>query len=409
MQGKIDILVVSSENFTNEKRIIESLSRWSEFISKVIVSGEEKDYYENLDFSVEFLGLKTENKAIIRNMLLSHSSQNYGLWISEDCFLEDDALEELLGVFQEQADATFIYPNEVLIFGDEETVRNFYDFKDREKELLQTLAIENMMPEWGVLTDLEFLKERGGFDERFADYEFYDFVYKNIKDLKLKNADFAFIETVLNNTFIDTSYRSLSVRETVNLYDWRKELFPSLSWDKDERLALSTANTLIGDRLFAYFDFLNASEFYRKALGAYENTITLGKLFDAYLLMGLFDEAEKVLAVGFKEEEQEQKKEQLRNVKTIVKNLEQEIEAGKIEEVLEMIPDVFDYYKGAPVHNIMGVIAYHSGDFERAYKFFYKTVGMNPIEENYMLNLTDMAKKLGKENDVIGFVNRIVK
>ncbi len=407
MERKVDVLILSS-NVLNEE-LINSLNENAEFIGNVYVSGKEREEYESLDINKKFLNLDSSNKAFLRNKLLEASEARYVMYISESSVLDDDTLEELFSALEEREDANIVYPNEVIFWGEEETVRNFDEYAGRELELLQSLAMEDMLPEWGAIIDAEFLKEKGGFDERFADYEFYDFIYKNIKDIKLKWAEFAFVNTVLTDSFIDTSYRSLVIREIINIYDWKKELFPLLNWEKDENVAFATANTLIGDRLAFYVDFLNASEFYRRSLFCFHNTVSLGKLFDAYLLMGRFDDAFALLVDGFSEEEKKEREERLQNVKKIVSGLEEAVEKGELEEVIAVMNEVAGYYRGAPIHNIMGVIAYLTGDFNGAYRFFYKAVTMNPLERDYLLNLTDMAKKLGKEDEVVGLIDRLVK
>ncbi|WP_457568580.1 hypothetical protein [Desulfurobacterium sp.] len=407
MSEKVDILVISSEMV--DENFVESLNENGEYIGRVVVSGEKKEFYSSLDVPVEFLSLESRNKAFLRNRLLEASSADYVLYLHENSSLEDDTIEELFSALNDRPEANLIYPNEVIFWNDVETVRNFSDYAEREVELLQSLAIENMMPETGVLFKSEFLKSSGGFDERFCDYEFYYFVYKNIKKLKLKWAEFAFVNNRLVDTFIDTSYRSLAVREVINFYDWKKEIFPLLGWKEDENVAFATANTIIGDRLASYIDFLNASEFYRRSLFCFHNTVSLGKLFDVYMLMGRFDDAFALLGEGFPEDERREREEKLNNVKKIISGLEEAVEKGEVKEVIAVMNEVAGYYKGAPIHNIMGVIAYLNGDMESAYRFFFKAVTMNPLERDYLLNLTDMAKKLGREEEVEGLINRLVK
>ncbi|WP_456395463.1 hypothetical protein [Desulfurobacterium sp.] len=407
MRKQVDVLIVSSGKVNEE--LIGSLDENREFISGVYVSGKEKEIYSGYDGKVEFLNISSVNKAFLRNRLIEVATSPYVIYLSENSSLDDDTFEELFSSLEDRPDADIVYPNEVILWGDEETIRNFDEYAGREVELLQSLAIENLLPEYGSLIRTDFIKERGGFDERFADYEFYDFLYKNIKKLRLKWAEFAFVNHELAETFIDTSYRSLSVREVINIYDWRRDIFPLLGWDDDENIALSTANTIIGDRLSFYIDFLNASEFYRRSLFCFHNTISLGKLFDTYILMGRFDDAFALLGEGFTSEEMSDRKERLFNVKKIVSELEKAVQDGNLKEVIAAMNDVADYYKGAPIHNIMGVIAYLTGDFNGAYKFFYKAVTMNPLEEDFLMNLTDMAKKLGKEDEVVGLIDRLVK
>ncbi|OMH40455.1 hypothetical protein [Desulfurobacterium indicum] len=406
MDRQVDVLIISSDKVNEE--LVDSLNENRDFISSVYVSGKEKEIYSDYDGKVEFLNFSSVNKAFLRNRLIEIATSPYVLYLSENSSLDDDTFEELFSSLEDRPDADIVYPNEVILWSDEETVRNFDEYAGREVELLQSLAIENLLPEYGSLIRTDFIKEKGGFDERFAEYEFYDFIYKNIKDLRLKWSEFAFVNYELTETFIDTSYRSLSVREVINIYDWKEDIFPLLRWD-DENVALSTANTIIGDRLSFYVDFLNASEFYRRSLFCFHNTVSLGKLFDTYLLMGRFDDAFALLGEGFSPEEVNDGKERLSNVKKIVSELEKAVQDGKLEEVIAAMNDVADYYKGAPIHNIMGVIAYLTGDYEGAYRFFYKAVTMNPLEKDFLMNLTDMAKKLGKEDEVVGLIDRLVK
>ncbi len=408
MEDKISVLVISKKEPVEE--FFKSIEDNKEYIGEVIFSGKKCDNVTvDLSIPVKFLDVEVTNKAIIRNRLIKTASFKFALFLEENCILEEDTLEEILTSLEEAPDADIVYPNEVIVWNGNETVRNFDDCYGREIELLQTLALENMIPEYGILMNVETVEKLGGFDEEYGDFEFYEFVYRNIKSLKLKLAEFAFFENHILDTFIDTSYRSKCVRDVLRKYDWKKEIFYRLSWDKNEQLALSTANTIAGDRLFSYFDFLNASEFYRRAVSSFDNTVSLGKLFDTYFLMGQFKEAEEVLSAGFGIEEKDKRKENLENVRRIIENLEAEVERGNVEGVLRIAPQVYEYYRGAPLNNILGVINFIMKDFENAYRFFYKAVTMNPIKEDYLFNLAEIAKALGKQEEVKGLINRLVK
>ncbi len=189
-----------------------------------------------------------------------------------------------------------------------------------------------------------------------------------------------------------------------------EKLFPHLSWNENKEVAQSTAYTMIGDALAEYHDLYNATDYYRKALISFHNKHTLNKLIKAYVDMGLFDNAKQLLTSeqGLTEEEIEKTKEDIEKVEKIIKGLEKGVEEGKIDEVLYTLSDVIDVYQGAPIYNIAGVVQFYRGDLENAFRFFYKAVILNPLEENILRNLTDVAKQLGRENEVVALVKRLL-
>ncbi|RMA96174.1 tetratricopeptide repeat protein [Hydrogenothermus marinus] len=397
------------EKISNET--LESLEKNKEYIDKVLYSGKKEDI-ENfpIDLEVIPLNIESENKAYIRNKILEESKDSqYILWLSNESILEEETLEEYKEVLKEFPDVDIIYPNEILIdFNNEENTRTFNDWYKKEIELLQGITLEKYLPEFGVLTKKEIFEKFGKFDENFEDYEFYRFISLNIKNLKLKLSEFSFIKRKIFQTFIDTSFHSKNLRDIINIYDWKKEIFPNLNWEK-EKVAKATAYTIIADRLREYIDLYNATEFYKKALLTFHNQHSLKSLIDTYIQMGDFDKARYMLEEqGLSEKEIKKYKEQIDNIENIVNNLEKAVEEGKAKEVLASIPEVISIYEGAPIYNILGVIHFIGKDIEGSYKYLYKAVSMNPLNEYYKANLLDVAKLLNKTSKVEKLIERIL-
>ncbi len=368
------------------------------------------DFPLETDIPVEVINAETENKSEIKNKMIKISKGDYILWLSENTELEDSTVEELVEVVEDFPDADIIYPNEILIIGKEEDVKTFTDWYSNEKSLIQSLTLENYLPEWGVITKKEMFLKLGMFDENFEDYEFYDFIYKNLKNLKLKNSDLSFVTNRITESFIDTSYRSKTLRDILGIYDWKKEIFPSLSWDKNEKLAFGTAYTIIGDKLYNYYDLYNASDYYRKSLLSYHNQISLKKLINTLVQMGLFDKALELTTKkqGLSQKEVDEVSQRIKQFKELVLKLEKAVEEGKAGDILVSINDIVSIYSGAPIYNILGVIYALKGELENSYRFFYKALTMNPLDEDILKNLIDIAERLGRKDKVKGLINRLL-
>ena len=411
MSKKVSVLIVENESLHDA--LLESLQENGDFVGEVIFSGKAEGEFKSLqdmDFPVKFLGLETENKAIKRNSLIKAANYEYLFFLDSGCSLEDSTIEELLEVMEE-SEADFVYPNLILNFSDGEEVKNFQDLYGRELELVRTLSAEEVLPEWGVLSKKETFNRLGRFDESFEDFEFYHYIYKNLRSLKLKLSDFSYVEQEVYDSFIDTSYRSYTLRSVVlKEFDWEREIFPFLSWDNKPEVAKATALTLIGNRLSSYFDYMNASEFYRSALLAFHNQETLRTLIKAYVNMGLFEEAKELISdeQGIENKEQDEIRFFVDKISELVKELEKAVEDGKVLEVITAIQEIVSIYNGAPLHNILGVIKWLQKEWEESYRFFFKAVTMNPINRDYLYNLTEMAKKLNRQEEVKGLINRLV-
>lgn len=411
MLEKVSVLIV--ENVNLNENLIESLEENKDFIGEVIFSGSDEGKFQllkELSIPVEFLNIKTKNKAIKRNSLIEAANYDYLFFLDSGCNLEDSTIEELLEVMEE-TEADFVYPNIIIKFSDGEKIKNFQDLYGRELELVRGLSAEEVLPEWGILAKKDTFAKLGKFEELFGDFEFYHFIYSNLRNLRLKLSDFSYIESAIYDSFIDTSYRSYVIRSLVlKEFDWRKEIFPFLSWEEKPEIAKSTALTLIGNRLSSYFDYLNAAEFFRNALLTFHNQETLRALIRTYIDMGLFDEAKRLISdeQGVSKKDQEEMKFYLNKVSELVKELEKAVEEGKILEVVTAIQEIVSIYSGAPLYNILGVIKWIQKEWEESYKFFFKAVTMNPINRDYLYNLAEMAKKLNRQEEVEGLINRLV-
>jgi len=402
---KFSVCIIKSEKIKNLEKLLNSLEENSEYISEIIYSGNTEEISNE---NIKCLDIKSKNEANHRNSCLKEAKEEYILWVNPDIELEDTTLEEFDEILEE-VDADFIYPNEVSITEDEEEyIKNFNDWYKKNDELIQALTLEDFLPAWEVLTKKSKIIDLGGFEEKYNDYTFYAFIYKNIKNISLKHSDLSFVNHYLTQTFIDTSYRSRLLQDILDIYDI-KELFKNLKWE-NENIALSTAYTLIGEKLYNYFDYLNASNYFRQALISFHNQESLKKLIDTYYQMGLFNEAIKLLETqnapeSFKKEFLTK----IEDTKKLLKELEKSIEQGHASDILIAANDITSFYQGAPIYNILGVVFFIKGDLEDSYRFFYKAVTMNPIDNDIINNLVDVAKKLEKEDEIIGLFERLTK
>jgi len=403
---KVSLLVLCESKPSEE--FLNAVNENADFISEVIFSSSE--FPADLDCSVKFLGLEGETKGKIRNALVEVAQSDNLLLVSSSTILEEDAVEELLEE-KESSQADVVFPNIIFKVGEREDVKNFEQTFEKEINLVASLSIENYVPEWGILTSKEVIEKGKGFDSSLRDYDFYDFLYRNLRSLKLRLAELTYVTQKIEDTFIDTSWRSYVLRKRVlKNFDWKRELFPFLSWHERPEVAEATALTIIGNKLSDYYDFFNATEFYRKALLRFHNQESLKQLISSLKTMGLFEQAKELLSPvqGINEETAKEEKELIENIENIIKELEKAVEEGKIYEVLAAIQDVVPVYEGAPIYNILGVLNWIQKKEEEAYKFFYKAVTINPINQDYLFNLASSAKKLGKEKNVEELIQILV-
>ncbi len=342
------------------------------------------------------------------NHTITNAKSAYVLFLNGDIQLEEETLEEFAEVVEEYPDADIIYPNEVFIAGEEEQIKNYDDWYQKEQLLLPSLAIEDYLPQWAVLVKKETIQKLGGFDPSYGEYTWYAFIYKNLGKLRLKLSDLSFVNHYLSQTFVDTSFRSLLVRNIVAMHS-PQEIFTSLDWS-NEPVALATTYTLIGDRLAAYYDYFNAAKYYRNALMAFHNQESLKKLLQSYYQMGLFEEIRNLLHTqepsSTLEEEYSHK---IEKTSKLIKELEKAVQEGKGQQVLGAAQDIAQFYQGAPFYNILGALHFIKGDIKNAYLFFYKAVTMNPLDNDIIQNLIDLAKQLHKEDEVIGLMTRLIE
>jgi len=366
--------------------------------------------FQTLGVGERKLELPSSSKGEQRDLLLKEARGDLVLFISSASFLEEDFIEELLEAY-ENSSADIVFPNLILSFKGEDRVINYEDPFGREVSILVGLAIEEHVPEWGILAKKDKLLELGSFKKEMGDYEFYEFLYRNLKKLRLKLSELSYLRQEIRESFIDTSYRSYAVRNVaLKNYDWKKELFPFLSWDENEEVALATAYTLIAERLEGYLDLFNASDYLRKALLKFHNQESLRRLLNVYRLMGLFEEVRRLLENGqmVSQEEKERELELTNQIEKAIEEIERAVESGKLDEALQAVMDFSQVYAGAPIYNILGVINWLAKEFEQAYRFFFKAVTMNPINQDYLYNLSQLAKELKREEEVKGLISRLV-
>ena len=400
---KFSVCIVDTQD-KDISKTIESLKENSDYISEIIYSGKNKNI-ENINY----LNIDSKNEAVHRNACLKEAKSEFILWLSPDIELEDETLEEFNEILEDIEDIDIIYPNEVIIEGeDEENIKNYNDWHKKSDELIQSLTLEEYLPNFGSATRKSTIEKLGGFDERYNDFCYYALIYKNLKNLSLKLSDLSFINHYISESFIDTSYRSRLLRDILEIYNL-KEIFKNLNWEK-ENIAIATAYTMIGDKLFKYFDYFNASNFFRKALVSFHNQESLKKLAETYYQMGLFDEAIKLIETqDMNIELKNELSEKIQNTKKLITELEKSVEEGKAADILIAANDIVSYYKGAPIYNILGVVFFIKGELENSYRFFFKAATMNPLDNDIINNLADVAKRLGKEDEVIGLFDRLTK
>ncbi len=391
------VLVKNGEKISS---LLDALESQKEYIEELIATFEVASSATQID--------DAKNLATNLNEALKKAKSDYVLLLGGDIELEDETLEEFAEVAQEYPDADIIYPNEVFIAGDEEHIKNYDDWYGKEQLLLPSLAIEDYLPQWAVLVKKETIQKLGGFDPKYGEHTWYAFIYKNLGKLRLKLSDLSFVNHYLSETFVDTSYRSLLVRDITAQHP-PQEIFTSLDWS-NEPVALATAYTMVGDRLAKYFDYFNASDFYRKALMSFHNQETLRRLIEAYYQMGLFDEALQTLRTQDATTQLVEKyEEKIEKTKQLIAQLEKLVQDGKAGEVLAASNDISQFYQGAPIYNILGVIMALKGEKENAYRFLYKAATINPLERDILENIAHIAKELGKEEEVAALYTRMTQ
>jgi|GEM_PF-708160 len=407
---KVDVVVYGKS--TPPSQFLASLEDNLDFVNTIIVSENSpaKNVLKELEVPVKTVSGESKNCAAEKNKLIKQADTEYVLLLHTDFSLEEDLIEELLEELEE-TQVDIVYPNLVVKSGNEEKVVNYPDLFNNELTVLHALAVEDCLPESVLLFKRGLLESLGQFDESYDEFDFYEYIYRNVKQLKMKLASVSYAIYEPSSNFIDTSYRSYALRSVVlKNYNWEKDIFPFLSWDENPKIAMATALTMVGNRLSTYYDYFNASEFYRKALMEFHNQETLRHLIKAYVDMGLFDEAEKLISKnhGMKDKEIEKFRFFTEKIKSLVEELEKAVKQGKVVEVIAVLQEITTFYSGAPIHNILGVIKWLENKREEAFRFFYKAVTMNPINEDYLYNLSEAAKFLKKEGEVLSLINRIV-
>ncbi|MRI83777.1 MAG: hypothetical protein C6I00_05080 [Nitratiruptor sp.] len=401
--GHFTICILPSPSQTVHEHFIDGLQANRHHIDQILYAGSTSPIEGAIPCPVE-----GSNEARMRNELMSRAKAPYLLWLTPETILEEDTLDEYLHLLQEHPDTDLIYPNEIFHDANGERVRNYTDWSNQEEALLQSLTIEKYLPKWGVAQRLENIKELGGFEERYGPQSFYGFVYKHLPQLSLRRSDLAFVHNYERTTFTDTSYHSRLLRDIVEIYPLT-QLFASLNW-QEEAIARATAYTLIAQKLMDYLDYFNASEFLRQALMSFHNQESVQHLIQSYLMMGLFEEALQIVdSQGLEAQKAQEWRERIEEIKGFVAHVETSIQGGLLQELLAKAQEILDYYGGAPIYNAYGVIHHLLGNEEEAYRFFYKGATIAPIDNDILENLAQVAKRLHKEEEVIGLLERITK
>ena len=389
---KVSILITGEPVLDDE--FLSSLELNGEFIGEVIFPGEVRK--TDTSFPIRSLNLTELKGGKVRNSLVKEANYENLLFLESKTLLEEDLVEELLEEKKESR-ADFVFPNLILREGDKEKVNNYAQVLGREVELIPSLSLEDYVPETSLLTSKEVVEKGGGFNSFLEDYELYEFMYRNVRKLKLSLSELSYATYEPLTSFIDTAYRAFVLREVVlKEFDWERELFPYLSWKENEKVAKATALTLIGKKLASYYDYFNAQNYLRGALLSFHNKETLRELVECFLNMGLFEKAREFASTsqGLTGEEVERERERISKIEQLIKELEEAVKEGKVREVIVASGQVLEVYRGAPLYNLLGVVNWIIKNSDLAFKFFYKATTMNPLNEDYLYNLTEVAKEL---------------
>lgn len=401
---KVSVVVTGEPS----QELLSSLSLNSDSILEVVVPRNFKGDFSPAPLKrVDVEGL--EGGALL-NALVKEASADYLLILRPGVSFEEEFIPELLDEVAENP-ADVVFTNLIVRTGEGEEIKNFQQVYGRELSLVASLSLEDWLPDQALLFRKEALIEGALFDENLLDYEIYDFFYRNLRWLKIRLSELSYVTYSVTEPFIDTAWRSFVLRKKVLTgYDWEKELFPFLSWREKPEVAYATALTIIGKRLVGYFDCFNGSSFLRQALLKFHNQETLKELVNALVNMGLFEEARKLLSPvhGVRGRELEEQIDRLEKIETLVTELESAVKEGKVEEVLYAISEVAGVYQGAPIHNLLGFIYWVGGLKEDAYRFFYKAVTINPVNEDFLSNLLLAAGELKREERVKNLVRILV-
>ncbi len=395
---KVSLLITGEPVLDDE--FLSSLELNKEFIGEVIFPGEVRK--TDASFPVRSLNLAELKGGSVRNALVREAKYENLLFLESKTLLEEDLIGELLEE-KEESKADFVFPNLILREGDKEKVHNYTQVLGREVELIPSLSLEDYVPETSLLTSKEVIERGGGFNSFLEDYELYEFIYRNIRNLKLSLSELSYATYEPLTSFIDTAYRAFVLREVVlKEFDWERELFPYLSWKENEKVAKATALTLIGKRLASYYDYFNAQNYLRGALLSFHNKETLKELIECFLNMGLFNKAREFVSTsqGLTGGEVDRERERIAKIEDLIKGLEEAVKEGKFGEVMVASSQVLEVYRGAPLYNLLGVVNWIVKNNDSAFKFFYKATTMNPLNEDYLYNLTEVAKELSLTSKV---------
>ena len=347
------------------------------------------------------------NEAIMRNLLVKEASGEYILWLHPQTQIEEEFFDDIVETLEEREYPDLIYCNEIIQDKNgTEKVFNKNQWYDNEKALLHNLILHQEIPKWGVVQKRVTCMQHQ-FDSKYGPAAFWKFLYDNISHLKLTLAELAFV-TNPHEERIDRSYESLMLRDILKKYDFQKDIFVHLNWNR-ENIAYSTAFTTIGEKLVQLHDYYNASLFFNQALTAFHNQTSCEKLVDAYIQMGLFEEAKKVIQTQLSQNRQKEFLELLESIQKLITKLEELIQNGKYEYVIKASKAIRDTYDGALIHNILAAAYIYMDDKTDAFAHLLLAAMMNPLDRTILENLAPLAKMLHKEEEVIGLYQRLTQ
>ncbi len=328
------------------------------------------------------------------NTTLQQIDSDYILFLDKNSKVDEEFFKEL----EVDEGSDFFYPNVIYHYPNKQVVKNYKQWEN--EELIQALEIKEYLPPFGVIIK----KEKLNLLEDYDYMTLYAFLYKNLKELKLKHLNTSFIEYRVEATHLDRSYESLLLREVVKQYPL-KELFKKVNW-KEEKIATATAYTLIGNQLKEYGDNLNAFYFYQKALQHFHNQKTLQELLVTLFRMGEFTQAKEYLKLLEKEKEIYQKS--LKVYQESVEEVEKAAQKGEIIQDKAKI-QAFLGLKSAQIYNAFGYMLFMQGDRDNSYYYHKQALFANPLDENILHNAQGIAEVVKKEKELDGMLKRVLQ
>ncbi len=343
-----------------------------------------------------------KNEADFRNEAAKALNNPYILFLKAGGDIDTDSIEEIAECALE-FEPDIVYSNMIVKNGDSSKIENLTDWESREAELIQSLDLSMYVPKWGTAIKKELMLKRP-FDPELGPETFYEFVYLHLNSVSLKLCETSFFE--VSEEKKDPTFYALLLKRIRTKYGLR-ELFGKLNWE-NEPVALATAYTLLGDKLFEKKIYKSGAEYYKKALLSFHNQESLKKLIVSLIYTGEFSKAKNLCEKKVTDPATKENLEfHIQKSSQLVTELEKAAMNGEFENILQAAPQILEYFDGAPVQNVLGVSSYHLKDPRNAFDRFYKAAYMNPANNDIIENLMDTAAVISKTPEATAMLRRI--